>query len=255
MSRYARMVEAGFLHLLAASIVIGFAIQAQWAMEHNFEFFDARMLATAALVFLVFQGVRLILLRSISAEPARLNRQYSDSVLLLAVLSAFLVIENLFLRVVGTICYTLLVLQYMTHVLEIRWAQDASAWLHETVPEYLGTASARGLRYSVKDDLEPGVLEIKLRAGSRPPSMKSLKETVAALYQDLPDQGAFEEIRVNVKNMQRIDETLVRCLEAVANYAAMLNIDKVSVVTATGSEKELRGLLPAGRFEIAAAAQ
>lgn len=252
MSRYVRMVETGFLHLLSASIVIGFAVQAEWAMEHSFEYFDARMLATAALVFLVFQGVRLILLRSVSTEPARLNRQYGESVLLLSVVAAFLVIENLFLRVVATVCYTVLVLQYMSQVLEIQWSRGALAWLRETVAGVFGMASARGLRYSVKDDIESRVLQIELRGGPRSPSVRALKETVARLYQDLPDQGSFEVIRVNVQGMQWVDDTLARCLEPVANYAAMLNIDKVRVVADAAREKELSGLLPAGRFEISA---
>lgn len=255
MSRYVTMVKAGFVHLLAASIVIGFALQAGWAMEHSFEFFDARMFATAALVLLVLQGVRLILLRSVPAEPARLNRQYGESVLLLSVVAAFLVIENLFLRIVGTVCYTLLVLQYMSQVLEIQWSRSALAWLGETMAGAFSAASTRGLKYSVKDDVEPGVLQIVLRSGPRAPSVRALKEAVAGLYQDLPDEGSFKEIRVNVEGVQRVDETLVRCLEPVAHYAAMLNLDKVRVVAEAGGEKELSGLLPPERFEITGAAQ
>jgi len=55
--------------------------------------------------------------------------------------------------------------------------------------------------------------------------------------------------------VQRVDEMLARCLEPVAHCAAMLNVDKVRVVAEAGREKELSGLLPAGRFEVSGTAR
>lgn len=254
MFSYERMVESGFVHLLAASVIVGFAAQAQWAMDHSFEFFGARMLATAALVFLVLQGGRLLVLRAVTSDPARLNRQYSESALLLTVISALLVIDNLFLKLVASICYTLIVLRYMASVLEIQWARSAPSWLREKAAGILDATSARGLGYRVEDDTSSGVLKIVLRSGPRPASVRTVKETVAGMYQDLPDEGDFEEILVNVEGMHRLDETLTRCLDPVGNYAAMLNIEKVRVVADADRKTELPALLPGERFEIAGTA-
>lgn len=246
-----RVIDRPFAQLLAASIVAGFTLQTEWAMGHDFEHFDVRVFASALVIFIFVLGIRTACRRLVPDTGDGFDARYGESVLLLSVIPAFLVVENTFLRVVGIVIYGAVIVDYGSTVLRIEWLRRAVHWVSQKTAWLFRVATQAPVSYVVQDDVEKGVLKVSVstREGAEP-SVAEIKRRVSALYQELPKTGMFEKIKVDVDGVELIDGMLPVLLEPVSHYAALAKIEKVTVVSRKSRLQEVSSTLPVERFSV-----
>lgn len=253
MSEGAGNLSRSFVYLLAASIVAGYTLQANWAIDHHFDYFSARVFATALVLFVFLKGIQAACHRVLPAVNERFNDQYGEVVLLLSVVPAALVVENIFLRTVGILVWLAIVLLHASSALHVRWARLLVDWIRSRATRLFILATRAPVSYQVRDDVEESVLQIVVsKREDTKPSAAEIKRRVALLYQELPDDGEFEEIRVNIDGVDRVDEVLPLLLEPLPHYAALRNINKIVVVGDESRVKEASNIVPKDRFEFRA---
>lgn len=250
-----RMTITGrpFVHMLVGSIVAGFTVQAEWAVDHDFEQLDARIFASALAIFIIVHALRLVLLRTTKAGVAGFDEAYGEMVLLLCLFPAFLIIDNALLRIAAFLAYAAIVVRYASDVLGVGWCVRLREWLARLRAGLPAALAGRRLGYSIQDDIDRDVLHVALYLkADYVPAADEIKRRVAALYQDLPESGGFQSMRVNVDGVGRVDATLARFLEPLSQYAALMNIDTLVVAGPAEHVSRLEDILPAGPFTVEA---
>lgn len=241
------------VHILVGSIIAGFTLQAEWAVDHDFEQLDARIFASALAIFIIVHVLRLVLLRTTKAGVAGFDAAYGEMVLLLGLFPAFLIIDNALLRIVALLAYAAIVVRYAADVLEVGWCIRLREWLGKLRAGLPDALAGRRLGYSIQDDIDRDVLHVALYLkADHVPAADEIKRRVAALYQDLPESGGFRSMRVNIDGVGRVDATLTRLLEPLSQYAALMNIDALVIAGPADDMSRLQDILPAGPFTVEA---
>lgn len=251
MHKRSTITDRPFVHTLVGSITAGFTVQAEWAVDHDFALFEARVFASALAVFIVVHAVRVVLLRTTKAGVAGFDEAYGEMVLLLGLFPAFLIIDNTLLRIVALLAYAAIVVRYASDVLGVGWCtrlREGLGKLRAALPDALVN---RRLAYSIQDDVDPDILHVALYLkADYVPAAEEIKRRIAALYQDLPESGGFRSMRVSIDGVGRVDATLTRLLEPLSQYAALMNIDTLVVAGPADRVSRLEDILPVGPFTV-----
>jgi len=253
MPGFPRITTRHTVHLAAASIIAGFALQTEWAIQHHFESFGIRVFGSALALFVLLQILRVLVGRA--SRNATVDDHFGELALLLSVLPIFMIIENALLRTLVMVLYTILVVGYAASVLRIRWCMELKRWLGSKAAVLYSSVTGKRLGYSVRDDIEPGVLHVRLRArADNPPSTAEIKARLSELYASLPDETGFQSLRVSIDEVDAGDDLLVQLLEPLSYYARLTGIGRVAVVAEKERMERLSRVLPNERYAVEPAA-
>lgn len=250
-----RIVQRTFVRLLVAAIVAGFLLQTEWAIGHDFEYFDARVFASALLLFMLALGVRVACRRFLPASDSGFDEKYSESLLLLAVTPAFLVVEDVFLRITGLLLYGTIVVRYAAQVLQVEWLRRPMARIDSQAARWLRVIARAPVSYLVEDDVNANGNVLRVFISTREdtePSVSDIERRSVRCFGDLPKPERFDEVEVDIDGVARIDGRLPRLLDPVSRYATLRGIRRVVVLSREDRMEAAASVLPVDRFAMKA---
>ena len=242
-------INSPFMHILAASLVAGFALQTEWAVAHDFDYYEGRVFAAAFLVFLVLQGLRKVLRAVMPEVPKQFDEKYAEVALLSSIFPLLFIISNDFALIVAIVLYAIILVKYCGDVLGIKWCSRLWGVITDGVARLRRAATGSALRFAVSDDTKEGVVTVTVRTSTETrPTISEVKRQVSLLYQALPDHERFQKIRVDIGDIAVLDESLPALLDPISHYAKLTRAESVAIVGTRQQIESASTLLPSNGY-------